>query len=201
MSDEIKGMEFRQAVYDALKAGKEYSKKDAERVCTWLILTTDGLSFPMKPRTFGGQSCPGAQRRFSKPQGQWRPSTMTNQPIREALADAAGEAIERYYDETPPDFASDDIRNEMIADAALSILSTALAERDARIAELEEALKPFAEEGAKWVNCVPPHTVCPVIAHPDDVQVDEYGEVQNLDDASFTVADLIAAAKLKEPQQ
>ena len=49
MSDEIKGMEFRQAVYDALKAGKEYSKKDAERVCTWLILTTDGLSFPMKP--------------------------------------------------------------------------------------------------------------------------------------------------------
>ena len=65
---------------------------------------------------------------------------MTNQPIREALALAAGEAIERYYDETPPDFASDDIRNEMIADAALSILSTALAERDARIAELEVLL-------------------------------------------------------------
>ena len=126
---------------------------------------------------------------------------MTNQPIREALAKLW--LTNRYNDPDAWERCTEASRERAFKEAEpyLSILSTALAERDARIAELEEALKPFAEEGAKWVNCVPPHTVCPVIAHPDDVQVDEYGEVQNLDDASFTVADLIAAAKLKEPQQ
>ena len=134
---------------------------------------------------------------------------MTNQPIREARLQAMLAFGQAMVDEgiCISSLNESGTRDELCEktaralESALSILSTALAERDARIAELEEALKPFAEEGAKWVNCVPPHTVCPVIAHPDDVQVDEYGEVQNLDDASFTVADLIAAAKLKEPQQ
>ena len=67
---------------------------------------------------------------------------MTNQPIREALAEAKllTEMLD-VLDVTEPMYRADylDLNLDQIV-AAMSLLSTALAERDERIAELEEAL-------------------------------------------------------------
>lgn len=71
---------------------------------------------------------------------------MTNQPTREALVEAIKAAIVAQHDPAYSYVSKVSVGDveldgsfeiEPIADAALSILSTALAERDARIAELE----------------------------------------------------------------
>ena len=72
---------------------------------------------------------------------------MTNQPTREALVEAIKAAIVAQHDPAYSYVSKVSVGDveldgsfeiEPIADAALSILSTALAERDAKIAELEE---------------------------------------------------------------
>jgi len=67
----------------------------------------------------------------------------------------------------------------------------------ARVAELEEGLRPFATEGSKWKNAAFPHTIPPLIGHPHDVHADG-DEVANLEDAEFDIADLLRAATLLE---
>ena len=67
---------------------------------------------------------------------------MTNQPIREALEAGRREFENRSVFDM-------ERRVDMSISAALSILSTALAERDERIAELEGALQPMVDAWAK----------------------------------------------------
>lgn len=59
--------------------------------------------------------------------------------LRERLAAAVAAGEARYYDETPPDFADDDIKHGMIADAVLSVLRD-LAEDEAVVERVARAM-------------------------------------------------------------
>lgn len=97
--------------------------------------------------------------------------------------------------------------NRMERDAAKALLAieaavNALPELLARVRRLEEALKPFADEADKWANCIDKDAQEILIAHPIDVTVDSYGEIDGLNDAAFTLGDLRRArAALKETGQ
>ena len=105
---------------------------------------------------------------------------MTNQPNGEAL---------RLKIEAALDAADGDLVGEIgfakHTDAILSILSTALAERDERIAELEGALKPFAVEFQEQI--------------PDDAVTLVFHSFDRQHGTGIKVADYaLARAKLKE---
>ena len=89
------------------------------------------------------------------------------------------------------------------ANAALIVAAVnALPELVERVRRLEEALKPFADEADKWANCIDKDAQEILIAHPIDVTVDSYGEIDGLNDAAFTLGDLRRArAALKETGQ